>query len=99
MLLVNAPEDGPYGDLARSALVSLLPVGQTFRIEPDQRPRDNHGRLLGYVFLPDGRLVNEMMVRQGYAFLKPDNTNRKYLRRLREAESTARATERGLWAR
>ena len=36
LLLVNAPESGPFGDLARRALVGLLPVGETFRIEFDR---------------------------------------------------------------
>ena len=40
LLLVNAPESGPFGDLARRALVGLLPVGETFRIEFDRERRD-----------------------------------------------------------
>lgn len=99
LLLVNAPEDGPFGDLARSALVGLLPVGETFRIETDRRRQDKQGRVLAYVFLPEGQMVNELMLRQGYAFLKPDELNRRYLDELREAEATARETGRGLWAR
>jgi micrococcal nuclease len=99
LLLVNAPESGPFGDLARRALVGLLPVGQTFRIEIDRERRDGQGRLLAYVFLADGQMANELMIRQGYAFLKPSEDNRRYLPRLREAEAAARETRRGLWAR
>ena len=99
LLLVNAPESGPFGDLARRALVGLLPVGETFRIEFDRERRDGQGRRLGYVFLADGQMANELMIRQGYAFLKPSEDNRRYLSRLREAEAAARETRRGLWAR
>jgi micrococcal nuclease len=99
LLLVNAPESGPFGDLARRALVGLLPVGESFRIETDRERRDKQGRMLGYVFLPDGQMVNELMIRQGYAFLKPSEDNRRYLPELREAEAAARETRRGLWAR
>ncbi|MGH7542581.1 MAG: thermonuclease family protein [Gemmatimonadota bacterium] len=99
LLLVNAPESGPFGHLARRALVSLLPVGETFRIETDRERRDKQGRVLGYVFLEDGQMANELMIRQGYAFLKPSEDNRRYLPRLREAEAAARETRRGLWAR
>lgn len=99
LLLVNSPEDGPFGDLARAALAGLLPVGETFRVETDRRRQDKQGRVMGYVFLPDGQMVNEMMVRQGYAFLKPDGINRRHLAELREAESVARESGRGLWAR
>ena len=99
LLLVNTPESGPFGDLARRALVGLLPVGGTVRIEIDRERRDGQGRLLGYVFLADGQMANELMIRQGYAFLKPSEENRGYLPRLREAEAAARETRRGLWAR
>lgn len=99
LLLVNAPESGPFGDLARRALAGLLPVGETFRIQTDRERVDSQRRVLGYVFLPDGQLVNELMIRQGYAFLKPSEDNRLYLARLREAEAAARETRRGLWAR
>jgi micrococcal nuclease len=99
LLLVNAPESGPFGDLARRALVGLLPVGETFRIEIDRERRDKQGRVLGYVFLADGQMANELMIRQGYAFLKPSEDNRRYLPRLREAEAAARETRRGVWAR
>jgi micrococcal nuclease len=99
LLLINAPESGPFGDLARRALVGLLPVGETFRIEIDRERRDKQGRVLGYVFLADGQMANELMIRQGYAFLKPSEDNRRYLPRLREAEAAARETRRGVWAR
>ncbi|HKY61304.1 MAG TPA: thermonuclease family protein [Gemmatimonadota bacterium] len=99
LLLVNAPESGPFGDLARRALAGLLPVGETFTIQTDRERRDKQGRTLGYVFLADGQMVNELMIRQGYAFLKPSEDNRRYLPVLREAEAAARETRRGLWAR
>ncbi|HVX56761.1 MAG TPA: thermonuclease family protein [Candidatus Saccharimonadales bacterium] len=33
--------------------------------------RDRYNRLLRYVYLPDGTLLNEQLVRQGYAFYYP----------------------------
>jgi micrococcal nuclease len=33
--------------------------------------RDRYGRLLRYVYLPDGTLVNQTLVRNGYAFYYP----------------------------
>ncbi len=99
LLLVNAPESGPFGHLARRALVGLLPVGETFRIETDRERRDKQGRVLGYVFLEDGQMANEELIRQGYVYLKPSDDNRRYLQELREAEAAARETRRGLWAR
>ena len=99
LVLIDAPDHGVFGDLARNALAALLPIGGTFRIEVDERGRDDEGRLLGYVFLDDGRMVNEMMIRQGYAFLKPSSVNRRYAGLLREAEDIAREKRLGVWAR
>lgn len=98
LVLIDAPDRGPFGELARTALASLLPVGTTLTVEVDERVRDREGRLLAYLFLEDGRMVNEMMIRQGYAFLKPSTVNRRYAQRLRAAESAARRMARGIWA-
>ncbi len=98
LLLIDAPDHGPFGDLARRALAALLPVGSSFRLELDERVHDGEGRLLAYVFRDDGRMVNEMMVRQGYAFLKPSAVNQRYGELLREAESLARGRQLGIWA-
>jgi endonuclease YncB( thermonuclease family) len=57
--------------------------------------RDRNGRLLGEVVLPDGRSLNQELVRAGYAWWF-----RKYSRdgRLARLEEEARAGRRGLWA-
>lgn len=98
LLLINAPDGGAYGDAARRALLTLLPVDATVSLEGDSVPRDGAGRRLAYVFLQDGRMANEVMVRLGYAFYKPDPPNERYARRLRSAEATAREGHLGLWA-
>lgn len=99
LLLVDSPERGPFGTLARNALAALLPSGSEIRLELDEESRDKRGRLLAYVFLPDGRMVNEMLIRQGYAFLKPSVVNRRHSARLRAAESSARKQRLGVWTR
>lgn len=99
LLLVDSPERGPFGTLARNALAALLPNGSEIRLELDKESRDERGRLLAYVFLPDGRMVNEMLIRQGYAFLKPSVVNRRHSARLRSAESIARQQQLGVWTR
>lgn len=97
--LIDAPESGPFGTAARNAMVGLLPVGATVRLELDERVRDPQGRLLAYVFLEDGRMVNEMLIRQGYAFYKPNMVDRRYAARLRAAETAARTAGLGIWTR
>ncbi|QJA06202.1 nuclease [Thermosulfurimonas marina] len=71
---IDAPElhrkEGPPEPLAREAwlLNRQLVEGRRLRFEPAARRRDRYGRLLGYLFLPDGRLVSEVLVSRGLAF-------------------------------
>lgn len=99
LLLVDAPERGRFGAMARRGLAAVLPVGKEVRYELDRVTHDGKERLLAYVFLSDGRMVNEMLLQHGYVFLKPNVENRLYTDRLREAEAVARRDARGVWAR
>lgn len=99
LALVDAPEGGSFGNIARRALATMLPVGTPVRLEFDEKNRDGNGRLLSYVFLPDGRFANEILVRLGYAFFKPDPANDRYSARLRQAENQARSRGLGVWSR
>lgn len=55
---------GPEAAAANAALVA----GQTVYLEKDVSETDRYGRLLAYVYLADGRMVNEELVRLGYAY-------------------------------
>jgi micrococcal nuclease len=68
------------------------------RIETDVRPKDDFGRTLGYVYLADGRMLNEEMARAGMvtALVYPPNV--KYAERIRRAVRDAQREKRGLWA-
>jgi micrococcal nuclease len=99
LLLVDAPDAGRFGSIARRALATLVPTGSAVRLETDSIPQDEEGRTLAYVRLPDGRMVNEILVREGFAFYKPSRDNDRYAERLRAAEEAARAEKRGVWGR
>ena len=43
----------------------LLPRGTRVEVEPDVRSRDRNGRLLAYLWLADGRMVNVELVAGG----------------------------------
>jgi len=100
LLLVDAPErdQGPYGAMATRALKQLVPVGSRATLELDVEQRDRYGRLLAYVYAPDGRMANEEMVREGYALLYTLPPNVKYVDRTRAALEEAKAERRGLWS-
>ena len=44
-----------------------MPLGIRVRYRVGVDERDRYGRLLAYVWLPDGRMLNRVMVQQGYA--------------------------------
>jgi micrococcal nuclease len=100
LLMIDAPElaQGQPGRDAQRTLAALLPEGTKVTIETDVRARDDYNRTLGYIYLADGRMVNEEMARSGYvtALVYPPNV--KYAARIRDAVSEARAAKRGLWA-
>ena len=104
LLGVDAPEktgsyreSEPYGDEAARFLRSLL-NGKLVRLEYDGERKDQYNRTLAYVFLEDGTLANEAIIRAGFA-----ETYRRfdYWRKpaFQAAEREARDARRGMWAR
>ena len=72
--------------------------GRRVRLEPDAEARDRYGRLLAYVFrVEDGRMVNESLVRGGYAIPLTIPPNDRYAERFEHAAEEARESGRGLW--
>ncbi len=96
---VDSPEgrQGEPGALARRALGRLLPRNQPVRLEGDAAPRDRYGRVLAYAWT-GSTLVNEAMIRQGWAVLYTVPPNVKYAGRFARAQKEARAANAGLWA-
>jgi micrococcal nuclease len=89
---VDAPEKRQaYGERAKRFTADLA-FDRTVTVRTTGR--DRNGRLLGEVVLPDGRSLNQELVRAGYAWWF-----RKYSRdgRLGRLEGEARAGRRGLW--
>ena len=81
---------------ARKALLEMLPSGATVRLETDVVRVDRYDRLLAYVWVGP-TLVNEAMVRDGWAVLYTVAPNVKYVERLIRAQNEARARGAGLW--
>lgn len=76
-----------------------LTQGKWVRLEFDEEMRDEYGRMLAYVFLPDGTFVNAELIRRGYARAVPGSSiNRKYDALFKSLETQAKAERRGFWA-
>ncbi|MBI5619625.1 thermonuclease family protein [Candidatus Gottesmanbacteria bacterium] len=77
--------------------------GKTVRLEKDISQTDKYGRLLRYVWVgpPGGEagevMVNDWLVRQGFAHAATFPPDVKYNQQFLEAEREAREDNRGLW--
>ncbi len=73
-----------------------LVLDKTVRLEKDVSETDRYGRLLRYVWL-DNEMVNELLVKKGFAIAYPYPPDTKYQIRLSSAEQTAKQQGAGLW--
>jgi micrococcal nuclease len=98
---IDAPELGqkPWGYEAKRHIEKLLDSsGWEVTMEFDQEKRDKYGRLLAYLRLADGKLLNLLMLKDGYAFLYTVPPNVKYVNELKEAQREAREAKLGIWS-
>ena len=100
LLLIDTPElsQAPDGGRARDELRRLAPAGTLLRMESDVEKQDRYGRTLAYLWLPDGRMVNEEVARSGYALVLSYPPNVRHIDRMRAAVEEAKRERRGLWA-
>ena len=98
---IDTPEIGqrPWGDKAKKYLETLLTSSEwKVKMEFDVDKRDKYGRILAYLRTSDGKLINILMVENGYAMLFTFPPNVKYVNELRAAEREARERRLGIWS-
>jgi micrococcal nuclease len=88
-----------FGPEASRYVERLLPPGARVRYTVGEEPRDRYGRLLAYVYLPDGGTVNRLLVSGGYATVLTIPPNDRYAKAFEAAERGARLAKAGMWAR
>lgn len=88
-----------FGKEASDKAKSIL-TGQKVKIEtdPSQGLRDKYGRLLAYIFLPDGTLFNQTMIEEGYGHEYTYNLPYKYQTEFKASQVRVRELKKGLWA-
>jgi micrococcal nuclease len=111
LILIDTPEtrkpNSPvecFGAEATARVKALLPAGTTVYLERDVSETDRYGRLLRYVWVPEGGrgqgyLLDERLVREGYAALYTYPPDVKYVDRIRAAQQAAVAEQAGLWSK
>ena len=100
LLSIDAPESrqGAAGDSAKAALQRLIHDGDLVTLELGRDSLDRYGRALAFAFRSDSLLLNEELVRRGWAVVYfYDRKNPQYGDRLTAAEDSARAARRGWW--
>ncbi len=85
------------GKLAKKFTETLIPPGTIVKLEFDVQKRDKYGRLLAYVWLPDGRMLNKVLLEEGYAVPLTIPPNTKYAQEFRKAYRYAVMNDVGLW--
>lgn len=70
---------------------------QKVRLEYDREIYDQYGRVLGYVFLPNGVLVNNVLVLEGLAYCMPCVPSCKYDAVLLKSQQQAMLSKKGIW--
>lgn len=81
-----------------SAHTKELLLNKTIRMERDVSETDKYGRLLRYIFIGD-ILVNEQLVKDGYAKASTYPPDVKYQARFKQAELLAQTQNKGLWGK
>jgi len=86
----------PFGYAAREFNRRLVYLKKV-RIEFDIEKHDQYGRLLAYVFLPDGTFINNAMITAGYAYCLPKRPNVKYEKLFLKSQRSAMLSNEGIW--
>jgi micrococcal nuclease len=87
----------PWGDDAKQLVETLIGgANQAVNLEFDLEAKDKFNRTLAYVW-KDKLLLNEEVVKQGYALFVARSPNHKYDQRLERAQQWARIMGKGIW--
>ncbi|WP_308411278.1 thermonuclease family protein [Cylindrospermopsis raciborskii] len=91
-LIQDANSDNTTNNNTNSAQIKLAQI----KLEFDLQTQDKFGRNLAYVW-KDQVLVNEQIIKQGYALFAGRSPNHKYDLRLENAQHWARLMGEGIW--
>lgn len=88
-----------FGSEASRFVANIL-TGTSVTLEADasQSDRDRYGRLLRYVYLPDGALLNRTIIAEGYGYEYTYRVPYRLMNEFKDAERSAQKLEKGLWA-
>ncbi|MFZ5932666.1 MAG: thermonuclease family protein [Patescibacteria group bacterium] len=94
---MDTPEKDACFSNESTAKNKVLVEGKTIVLEKDVSETDRYGCLLRYVYVGDS-MVNEVLVKEGYAEVYTYPPDVKYNERFLAAQKDARDKNRGLWS-
>lgn len=86
------------GKKAKNFVASIVSPGNHVYLEFDLQTHDKYGRLLAYIYLEDGRMLNEIIAKEGYAYPLSIAPNYRYTDKILNAVQEAREKKIGLFA-
>jgi micrococcal nuclease len=69
----------------------------TVWLDTISKTRDRYGRLLAFIRLPDGRVLNEVLISEGYGYADL-RFKHGFFEKYSQLEGSARRAKKGLWA-
>lgn len=97
LICINTPETGEKGyKESKDFLIDLI-LNKEVKLVLDFTEKDKYGRLLRYIYLEDGRFVNELIVRLGYGVAYPYGQDTSLCPLIENAERLAEESNLGIW--
>ncbi|MEK4792373.1 thermonuclease family protein [Bacillus sp. FSL K6-2971] len=103
-ILVDTPEtvhpkkgEEPFGREASDFTKKTL-SGQKVDLKLGVQERDKYGRLLAYVYLKDGTMINELLLQKGLARVAVFPPNTEFVDQFRDIEAQAQKEHKGIWS-
>ncbi len=92
---VEIPEK--ISDAATKFIKSTLRRGTPVKLERDAETRSSYGLILAYVYLPGEKMLNALLLQEGYAKVVTNTPNLKFKDLFFKLEAEARTQGKGLW--
>ena len=93
----NTVNPDSHGWRATMFVHDLIQPDPQVRLRFDAEREDKYGRTLAYVYLPDGSMLNEELMRHGWAKVMRIAPNTKHAKDFAKLESEARSEAKGIW--
>lgn len=93
----DASKNSEEGVEASDYTKSLISEGDMVYLEYDVSVEDKYGRILAYVYLENGQMLQDILLSEGYARVMTVQPNVKYQDFFLELQSKAREEEKGFW--